>query len=109
MRLIDADALKNALEEMKIVIDEDIFECNSIHEELVYLLEKIDTVLAEKIYELPTIEAVPVVHGEWILGLDEFDVEFIECPFCKEEFYDGENDTFDILPNFCPNCGADMR
>jgi hypothetical protein len=30
MRLIDADALKETLAEMKIIIDEDVFECNNI-------------------------------------------------------------------------------
>ena len=62
----------------------------------------------EVVKNAPTIEAVPVVHAEWILGLDEYDVEFAECSACKEVFYDGENDTFDIHPNFCPNCGAKM-
>lgn len=55
--------------------------------------------LSAKIKSIPDFEAAPVVHGEWILDLDEYDVEFAECSVCKEVFYDGENDTFDIHPN----------
>lgn len=102
MRLIDADALKKALEEMKIIIDEDVLECNSIHEELVYLLEKVDAVLAEKIDDLATIEAVPVVHGKWtkIYGSCMYVFSF-RCSEC--------NKLVEFDTNFCPNCGADMR
>lgn len=54
-------------------------------------------------------EAVEVKHGEWIMVIDENDCECIECPLCGEQFYDGDNDTFDKPYNYCPNCGADMR
>lgn len=106
MRLIDADALKETLDKMKIIIDEDVFECNSVHEELVYLLEKVDTVLAEKIDDLPTIEAVPAVHGEWIGNT---------CSACDmnwdENMVNNADDWgyFEPMPDFCPNCGAKMR
>jgi Zn-finger nucleic acid-binding protein len=54
------------------------------------------------------VDAVEVVHGEWIRVLDEYDVESIECPICGGVFYDGDNDTFDKPYNYCPNCGAKM-
>ena len=52
----------------------------------------------------PTIEAVPVVHGEWLLrhiGAGHM----WECSVChkRPDIY-VKKDT-----NFCPNCGADMR
>ncbi len=47
--------------------------------------------------------------SDWILGLDEYDVEYIQCPFCDAIFYDGDNDTFDVPYNYCPNCGANME
>lgn len=47
--------------------------------------------------------------GEWEIIRDDYDNELMRCPYCREEFYDGENDTVDHTPNFCPNCGADMR
>lgn len=55
---------------------------------------------------LPTVEAVPVVHGEW----QEKSMDYV-CSHCKTVFDDdfawiqGEHK----LPNFCPECGADMR
>ena len=58
--------------------------------------------------QAPTVDAVEVVHGEWIMCLDVDDVEYIECPICGGEFYDGDNDTFDKPYNYCPNCGAKM-
>lgn len=48
-------------------------------------------------------------RGRWGIGKDVYDNEFMYCRFCHEQFYDGENDTVDCMPNFCPNCGADMR
>lgn len=47
----------------------------------------------------PTVEAVPVIHGEWIGGK-----WYKECSVCSEVFT-----PTTTLPNFCPNCGADMR
>lgn len=47
--------------------------------------------------------------GEWEIIRDDADNELMRCPVCREEFYDGENDTVDHTPNFCPNCGSDMR
>lgn len=47
--------------------------------------------------------------GEWEVRVDDYDNEYMLCPVCREEFYDGDNDTVDRTPNFCPNCGADMR
>ena len=55
-----------------------------------------------------TVDAVEEVHGEWTLVIDENDCECIECPLCGEQFYDGDNDTFDKPYNYCPNCGARM-
>lgn len=66
-------------------------------------------------------------HGEWEFVQRGKFVDMI-CPFCKDVCVDGiaynysidevkeiiESDTFSIhgkqdLPNFCSNCGADMR
>lgn len=60
--------------------------------------------LEQMINNQPTIEAVQVVHGEWILrhiGAGHM----WECSVChkRPDIY-VKNDT-----NFCPNCGADMR
>ena len=52
----------------------------------------------------PTIEAVPVVHGEWThTGIaNEW-----ECSNCKSQMV--LSDDVNGHPNYCCNCGADMR
>ena len=58
----------------------------------------------------PTIDAVPVVRGKWIIH-KPFDSgrhncnECIECSVCGTWF---GHDCYEIS-NFCPSCGADMR
>lgn len=89
-RYIDADALKEAFEE-------------------VYPLATngMGGVVNKRIYDIidnaPTVEERP--KGEWIESQEEFEDAFIifkhECSNCKEITFGGGN--------FCPNCGADMR
>ena len=60
--------------------------------------------LQDELAKEPTIEAHPVVRGEWIkykLGWDDF-VLRLKCSACDYRVYER---AF----NFCPNCGADMR
>ena len=63
-------------------------------------------VFISHILEQPSVEADPVVHGEW----EENIMNYI-CSQCKTPFDDdmtwitGEYK----MPNFCPECGADMR
>lgn len=57
--------------------------------------------LAEVIAKLPTVEAKPVVHGEWMEAIGENYWFDYTCSIC------GELEEFEY--NFCPNCGADMR
>lgn len=64
-------------------------------------------ILTGRLTSCPNYQA-EVVHGEWTMCLDVDDVEFIECPLCGGQFYDGDNDTFDKPYNYCPNCGAKM-
>lgn len=62
---------------------------------------------------MPAADVQPVKHGEW----DFQGYQLFKCTNCKEIFtqnqleamqnhIDQEEFTF---PNFCPNCGADMR
>ena len=54
------------------------------------------------------------LHGEWIITSEDTEgIHHIKCPFCK---YEKGSEctpyikvTFDKLPYFCENCGADMR
>ena len=61
--------------------------------------------MKEWVENQPVVEAVPVVHGEWILE-EKAGVDYWCCSHChkiRSEYYAKPKD------NFCPNCGADMR
>ena len=62
-------------------------------------------VFCEVIEGQSTVEAVPVVHGEWILE-EKAGVDYWCCSHChkiRSEYYAKPKD------NFCPNCGTYMR
>lgn len=61
-----------------------------------------DTVL-DFVADQPTIEAVPVVHGEVVTKTGNWGVMHQECSVC------GEGLEWKSYPNFCPECGADLR
>jgi hypothetical protein len=54
----------------------------------------------EMIKELPTADVRPVVRGRWI-DTDNYYQRW-KCSACGCH-------TREAAPNFCPNCGADMR
>lgn len=74
MRLIDAEAL-----------------------ELEYVRRN-GAISLEMIGCMPTIDAVPVVHGKWI----EEKFSFPACSVCDEPI------VIVAPTNYCPNCGAKM-
>lgn len=88
MRLIDAELL---IEELR---DDDVVEWNWPQINLIIKMQ-------------PTVDAVPVVHGKWIIrGGKRY------CSVCKERACvtrDSEDFWYTVGTNFCPNCGADMR
>ena len=53
----------------------------------------------------PTVDAVPVVHGEWlpIIEVNEYGEPYQSGVYCSEC---GETSIYE--PNYCPNCGARM-
>ena len=55
----------------------------------------------------PTVEAVPVVHGEWIRK-DDTIVYWYECSKCGTRALRSIFGQY-VLSKFCPRCGADMR
>ena len=67
------------------------------------------------IEDAPTVEAVPVVHGEWLDFYGDYSTaECDQCAECYEVSPDSEPkkeyfEAFKQCYNFCPNCGADMR
>ena len=64
---------------------------------------------AEDIADTLISEGVAVVrHGHWTIKTDDYDCEYMMCSCCREELYNGDEDTIDTTPNYCPNCGAKM-
>lgn len=55
----------------------------------------------------PTIEAVGVVHGEWIMRGGK--TYCSKCGKLALRDQDRDNWWYYVQSNFCPNCGADMR
>lgn len=83
MRLIDAKALERNVKE---AFKENPFAMG---------------MLLRWIRKQPTIEARPVVRGEWVdLGRNYYTV-VSQCSECGAKY--------DFRSPYCPNCGADMR
>jgi hypothetical protein len=102
VRLIDADAL-NVAEEVGAVCKRMGLPEKSIFEAFVtgWLEGAIDG--------SPTIDAVPVVRGEWIHGCtDGAGTEFCYCSACGEDALKDKG-GYTEFSRYCPNCGADMR
>ena len=62
----------------------------------------------EAFNEIPAADVQPITHGKWKeikTGFDLFDYQF-ECSICHGWT---PNKAYVIAPDFCPNCGADMR
>ena len=58
--------------------------------------------------EAPTIDAVPVVHGEWVHGCtDGAGTEFCYCSACGEDALKDKG-GYTEFSRYCPNCGAKM-
>lgn len=53
----------------------------------------------EKVMAQPTVDAAPVVHGEWISL--EPEIGLYGCSECEHKILRSEC-------NYCPNCGAKM-
>ena len=69
----------------------------------------------ERLKNAPTIDAVPVVHGEWISewgGCLGYTLT-VKCSICGAEAlyrYDGDDTDVDrVYSRYCPNCGAKMK
>jgi hypothetical protein len=96
MRLIDADALIQKRSHAKAYFPD------------MYVIGQ------GYVMSAPTIDAVPVVRGEWIA--EQKDAEYCEfrCSACDESV--GQTDQFDETEvkqfsewyKYCPNCGARM-
>lgn len=57
----------------------------------------------------PTVDAVPIVHGRWVIEtIDKKERKTsVTCSECEAFFSLGLFD-FGLCYNYCPNCGAKM-
>lgn len=74
--------------------------------------------LIDSISNLPAADVVPVVHGRWIPSESDFDDDDTlfdveewcdwQCSACREDICYDDPIPIELLPNYCPNCGAKM-
>lgn len=63
---------------------------------------------SQAIAQAPTIEAAPVVHGEWSTIEDDYaGLIALQCSECNQEYWFEDDPPLKIY-NYCPNCGARM-
>jgi hypothetical protein len=74
----------------------DTSDCTDVED----ILSAVITYLSEQ----PTVDAVEVLHGQWVS--DEGDVLF-HCSECETQISTSW-DYDDLQWNYCPNCGAKM-
>lgn len=91
MRLIDADELLK-------------HSCKVTEYDEAGFSMEYNAVATEEVKNAPTVDAVPVVRGEWVKKIYGW-----SCSECSESF--GPELYYECgykKPNFCPNCGARM-
>ena len=106
-RLIDANAFVEKLQTdfkrvftnagKKVKPEDYYIERKTVFNEDFYKAEVDDICLMVNCF--PTVDAVEVVHGRWIINSDGY---YPYCSECKEEPKHGE------MTHYCPNCGAKM-
>lgn len=107
-KYVDIEIFRTLVDDIKIEIDEDVMECKSVHEELIYLLKRIEKAVNDLIDSQPAADVVPVVHGRWIDKGRK-----IECSECDGRVYLGTDNpglhkAEKAIRKFCFKCGAKM-
>lgn len=88
-RYIDADALT------------ELYDMGEEMEDYAAVLSVPIPIIRQNIADMPTIDAVEVVHGRWVdLGRNYYTV-VSQCSECGAKY--------DFRSPYCPNCGAEMR
>lgn len=68
--------------------------------------------IKEELSKVPAADVAPVVHGEWIIGVDndDFDVKCSKCEWTDIFEVAGISAVERIAKamHYCPNCGARM-
>ena len=99
-RLINADALDAEMYHKSFEVDDGRNVWNSG----LWIRYKI---FEEAIRDAPTIDAMPVMHAQWIIKEDPVFADKYYCSNCGEQ---ANVDLYGewILSKYCPNCGARM-
>ena len=90
-RLIDANAIP--------------YEVRYVQSRSVWGFEHGEFVEKSAIEQMPTVDAVEVVHGRW----KKLPYHPYRCSICDEIAPLDQSGEFHYTSNYCPNCGADMR
>ena len=59
--------------------------------------------LIKRIWSIPTVDAVEVVHGRWVMK-----ETMIRSPFAKNAYCSECHEETSYTHYYCPNCGAKM-
>lgn len=104
MRLIDADAYAAEMKTRQDACKEILYAAEKDGNDEVYdRMNCAFGVFVEAkltLDAMPTIDAVPVVHGEWIYEQRGKWI-YAKCNLCGK--------VQDVRSNYCPNCGAKMK
>ena len=93
---------------MERLIDADMLIKKLYSEKVKEVIGLVGIAWAESLLNtLPTVDAVPVVHGRWIdegayVTAAYGSLDVYQCSNCNQEI------TIDDYDNYCPNCGARM-
>ena len=100
-RYIDADKLKKRMFSYYACVTEDASKSNYTGETL--MSYEVADLIEDCIDNAPTVDAKPVVHGEWIDGRPYVNSRWKVCSVCKQTAPEPHGGY-----NYCPNCGAKM-
>ena len=108
MRLIDAEAFKQAVKEGFEHLEKRFGNRESVSINPYVALCTIEETFLGSIDRTPAIEAKPVVHAHWVTDFDfdpeeEQELYFYFCSKCKNELFGNKEDF-----KYCPYCGAQM-
>ena len=78
----------------------------------------VDAIDIKDVDAIPAADVAPVVHGQWIPSESDFDDDDTlfdveewcdwQCSACREDICYDDPIPIELLPNYCPNCGAKM-
>ena len=103
-KYINADVLKANVEKIKVIVDENVFKCEAMHDTLAYLLKRIEKAVNDIIDAQPVADVSPVVHAEWEHRYNDFGEQIDDRWYCSQ--CAGCNEYRRTW--HCPECGAKM-